>query len=189
MPASTIWFPTFATSFSSTSNSKGENSSVDKYLMAFGMLYSADVLGLACLSGFKIRVAGFLFFPKTFVQVLLCREVLSCPGFTDIPPPGSTRGLGNGGVCSEPGAGVAVLQNRLTCSWGSRLSVRFYSSGGYLKHSSVSSGFFRWLFTHYCDTEKRGIVCTCDQNTTCFWEQQWIVFTSLLQSTVDAFFP
>lgn len=48
--ASGIRFPTLATSFSSTSNDKGENSSVDNYLIAFGMPYSAELLDLTRLS-------------------------------------------------------------------------------------------------------------------------------------------
>lgn len=70
VPASGIWFPTFATSFSSSSNDKGESSSVDKHLIVFGMLYSIELLDLAHL--FKMRVAR-LFFP----QKPLCSEIFS----------------------------------------------------------------------------------------------------------------
>jgi len=49
--ASGIRFPTFATNFSSTSNKKGESSSVDNHLAAFDMLKSSvELLDFACLS-------------------------------------------------------------------------------------------------------------------------------------------
>lgn len=124
--------------------------------MAFGMLYSADVLGLACLSGFKIRVANPFFPQKLLCKYICAGRCSAAQGFTDIPPPGSSQGLGYGGVCREPGAAVEALQTGVTCSRGSQLSVRFYSSDGYLKHSAISSGFCRQLFTHYCDTVKHG---------------------------------